>query len=231
MYDLSDYGTQFQDTAGTVPITATTQALARVNDLSGLANNATQGTLGNRPLTTTIGTGFRGIEFDGPTSNRWMQTAAIDFSNSDEVTIVAGLRKSSDAARAVLAELGTGGTNRFTIEAPNGPAPTYAFAAGGSAIVGNGTSGFAAPDTAIISGQAKISTDTNILRRNGTATVAATDQGTGNMSNAVFYVGRRAGTSLPFSGVLTFLFVINRLLTAQELANVEAFANARTGAY
>lgn len=202
-----------------------------VRELAG--NHATQATLGNRPLTTTIGSGYRGIEFDGATSNRWLQTAAIDFSNSDEVTVVAGLRKLSDAARGSVVELGNGSaTNRFVMEAPFSAGFPYLFGSGGTTLVSVGPVTFAAPDTAIITGQGKVSTDTALIRRNGSQVAsAATDQGTGNYSNAAVFIGRRAGTSLPFNGVLTFLFAINRLLTANELAAVEAYANGRTGAF
>lgn len=420
MFDLSNYATQWQDTAGTVPITGTAQSVARVNDVSGLGNNATQATLGNRPLSvifpssgvrnrangsasvenatywpatftqngitvtkTAFGTdtdglpyvdmsvsgtatvndiidaysfansrtpallgqtftnsarvqiisgsippancgvrldvrgetapstivesafnsvfapatetalstsitvanaatnqvrlglvvrteggaavnytirikglqfelgatrtayqfnysaqnvtepGFasiRGIQFDGV--DDWLQTAAIDFSNSDEVTVVAGVQKLSDAARGTLVELTTGTAGRFSVNAPVSAGANYEFGSVGTVGVGAFVAGFAAPDSAILSGQGKISTDTAILRRNGTQVASvATDQGTGNYSNAIVYIGRRGGTSLPFNGVLTFLFAINRLLTANELASVEAYANARTGAY
>ena len=230
MYDLSDYSTQFQDTAATVPITGTAQSVARVNDVSGLGNNMTQGTAGSRPLTTTIGSGFRGIQFDGV--DDWMQTAAIDFSNSDEVTVVAGVRKLSDAARGVVVELTAASSGRFALEAPSFAAPAYLFSSFGTTTGNAQTTSFAAPDIAVLSGQGKISTDTSILHRNGTqVATGAADQGTGNFSNAIVYIGRRGGASLPFNGVITFLFAINRLLTASELAAVERFANARTGAY
>jgi len=230
-FDLSDYGTQWQDTGATVPITSTSQSVARMDDKSGLGNHATQGTAGNRPLTTTIGAGFRGIQFDGV--DDWLQTAAIDFSNSDEVTVVAGVRKLSDAAAGLVVELTTGLPSRFALRAPGSAGPNYQFDAGGSAIVFLGVVGsFPAPETAILTGQSKISTDTLLLRRNGVQNnQAVADQGTGNYANAQVFIGRRGGTSLPFNGVLTFLFAINRLLTANELASVEAYANARTGAF
>lgn len=230
MYDLSDYSTQFQDTAATVPITGTSQSVARVNDVSGLGNNMTQGTLGNRPLTTTIGAGFRGIQFDGV--DDWLQTAAIDFSNSDEVTVVAGVRKLSDAARAMVVELGLPAPSGFfNLEAPNASLNGFAAGSRGSITAGSAYTQVA-PATQVVSAQNKISTDSIILRGNGVQrATSATDQGTGNYSNAIVYIGRRGGTTLPFNGVLTFLFAINRLLTANELAAVEAYANARTGAF
>jgi hypothetical protein len=49
-YDPSDITTLFQDTAGTTPVTATGQSVARINDKSGRGNHATQATLANRPI-------------------------------------------------------------------------------------------------------------------------------------------------------------------------------------
>lgn len=49
-YDPSDLTTMFQDTAGTVPVTAPGQPVARINDKSGRGNNATQATSAARPL-------------------------------------------------------------------------------------------------------------------------------------------------------------------------------------
>jgi len=237
MFDLSDYGSQFQDTAGTVPITTTGQSVARVNDKSGLGNNMTQATGASMPLTTTIGTGFRGIQFDGV--DDWLQTAAVDFSNSDEVTVVAGVRKLSDAAQGVVAELGVnsggGGAEAgvFGLLMPRTAGQgEFALNAKGTIVSPVTASGFPAPRSAVLSAQAKISTDNALLRVNGALSASsATDLGTGNFGNYPMYLGRRGGATNPFNGVLTFLFVINRLLTANELAAVERFANARTGAF
>ena len=172
----------------------------------------------------------RGIQFDGV--DDWLQTAAIDFSNSDEVTVVAGVRKLSDAARGVVVELGSPAANYFGIQAPSAAAGNNYLAVSQGTLPASASGAATAPDTSIVSAQSKISTDSVILRRNGTqVATSAADQGTGNFSNAVVYIGRRGGTSLPFNGVITFLFAINRLLTASELAAVERFANSRTGAF
>lgn len=48
-FEPSDLTTLFQDTAATVPVTAPGQAVARINDKSGNARNATQATTSARP--------------------------------------------------------------------------------------------------------------------------------------------------------------------------------------
>lgn len=63
-YDPSDIGTLFQDSAGSVPVTAAGQTVGRMLDKSGIGNHATQATAANRPLFQESG-GVRWLEFDG----------------------------------------------------------------------------------------------------------------------------------------------------------------------
>ena len=48
-FDPSDISTLFQDAAGTTPVTAAGQSVARINDKSGRGNHATQATAAQRP--------------------------------------------------------------------------------------------------------------------------------------------------------------------------------------
>lgn len=81
MWDLADKSTLFLDTAGTTPLDAAGQAIARANDLSGLNNHATQPTSSARPLYQVVGARgcgqfdasddgllFPAIAFNGPFS-------------------------------------------------------------------------------------------------------------------------------------------------------------------
>ncbi len=49
-YDPSDMSTLFQDSAGTVPVTAVEQPVGRILDKSGRGNHATQATTTKRPV-------------------------------------------------------------------------------------------------------------------------------------------------------------------------------------
>lgn len=153
---------------------------------------------------------------------------------ADKMTVVAGVRKLSDAARGMLVELGPpAATGTFRLEAPSAASPNYFFLSTGTASAGAGpVVTYAAPISNVVSGLSDVSGDLATLRVNGTQVAQSTaDQGTGNYTNAAVYIGRRGGTTLPFNGILTFLCVINRTLTAAELAALEAYANSRTGAY
>lgn len=55
VYDPSDLSSLWQDTAGTVPVTADGQSVARIDDKSGNGNHAIQATAGARPVYKTDG--------------------------------------------------------------------------------------------------------------------------------------------------------------------------------
>ena len=63
-FDPSDLSTLWQDTAGTSPVTADGQSVARIDDKSGNGRHMIQGTAANRPLYKTDGT-LHWLLFDG----------------------------------------------------------------------------------------------------------------------------------------------------------------------
>lgn len=167
--------------------------------------------------------------FDGV--DDFMQTPSIDFSATDKVTVFAGVRKRSDAARGFIVELGATEQNRFRLAGPSGALNDFDFSAGGTSIVGC-SSAIAAPFTAVITGAADISADSILQRRNGVQVQTnAADQGTGNFSNAVLYIGRRTGTVFPFNGYLYSLIVRGAATTADQITATENWVNGNTGAY
>lgn len=178
-------------------------------------------------------TGFKYyIRADG-TDDR-LVTSAIDFSATDAVSVLAGVRKLSDAARSTIVELtATADANNgaFHLTAPNAASATYAFESKGTALTDAVVStGVAAPITNVLTGLADISADSNVLRVNGVqADSDAGDQGTGNFSNAVLYIGSRGGSTLPFNGRIYGLAVVGRALTSTEISNMESWLAAKTG--
>lgn len=231
-YDYSDMSTLYQDSAGTAPVTAVGQPVGRVLDKSGRGNTATQPTAINRPVLQIDGTGKYYLAFNG--TNSWMQTAAIDFTATDKMTVVAGVRKLSDAATGVVAELSasvSANTGTFGIFGPwSGAGGNYGASFRGSlrsdAIAGGST----APLTSVITGNGGISTDTSLMRINGVqVATAATDQGTGPYGNYPLYIGARAGASLFFNGNLYGLIVRSALSSDPQIASAEAFMAGKTG--
>lgn len=236
-YDPSDFSTMSQDNAGATPVTATGQVVGRILDKSGVGNHATQSNASFKPVLQQDASGFYYLAFDG--TDDFLLTSAIDFSATNKMSVFAGVRKLSDAALGVLVELGTTPASNagvFNMLAPRlspsgGP---YSFLSRGttSADAVSINSAFDAPNTAVLTGIGDIANDTSILRINGAQSASvATDQGTGNYGNYVLYIGRRAGSTIPFGGRVYSMVGLNAAVTAGQITSTETWINGKTGAY
>lgn len=233
-YDPSDINTLFQDSAGTTPVTAAGQPVGRMLDKSGRGNHATQTTAGSRPLYQIYGTNRPYLSFDGV--DDFLVTPTIT-PGTDKSQVFVGLRKLSDAATGIVVET----SNNFSsfsgavaIQAPNGTLARYSFTSRGTAIATAPTANvYAAPITNVLTGIGDIAADTSIIRVNGVqAASSTTDQGTGDYLAYPMYIGRRAGTLLPFNGYLYGLIVrFGASLDANTISTTEAWMNGKTGAY
>jgi len=203
-----------------------------VRELPG--NHATQSTSLSRPTYQVDSNGRGHLLFDG--SDDFLVTPTIT-PGTDKVQVFAGVRKLSDAARGTVAELTASAASNngaWHLAAPNAASATFAFESKGTALTDAiASSGVAAPVTAVVTGIADIGADTNIIRINGTqADSDSGDQGTGNFTAAAVYVGRRGGTSLPFNGrIYSLICRFGPNLTADQIAQTEAWVNSKTGAY
>lgn len=208
-----------------------------VRELPG--NHATQPTAINRPVLQQDGNGKYYLAFNG--TNSWMSTGSIDFTATDKMTVVAGVRKLSDAAESIVFELSANtflNSGAFNLMAPGGLSvardSAYVLSAGGSSATANGPAAalYAAPTTGVITELLSISLDTAILRVNGAqASSSVTDQGTGNFGNYPLYIGARAGSSLFFNGNIYELIVRGALSSDSQIVASEKFVNTKTGAY
>jgi hypothetical protein len=156
---------------------------------------------------------------------------------TDKSQVFTGLRKLSDAATGIVVETSTN-FNSFSgavaIQAPNGALARYSFTSRGTAIATAATTNvYAAPITNVLTGIGDIAADTSIIRVNGVqAASVTTDQGTGNYLAYPMYIGRRAGTLLPFNGYLYGLVVrFGPNLDAGTISATETWMNSKTGAY
>lgn len=217
----------WQDAARTVP-GAIDQPVGCIDDVSGNGNHAVASG-GARPILRLLGA-RPCLEFDGV--DDCLVTAAIDFTGTDAVTMVAGIRTLSSASQRVACELGGAPfTNSFGLSAPRS-SNNYSFRSAGSTAGDAQSAGtYTAPDTAVLAGQARIATDSCVLRRNGVQIAAsAADQGSGAYGNAPLYVGSRSGSGR-LQGYIFGLVVLGRMASAGELAQAEAWMNGRTGAF
>lgn len=235
--DPSDFSSMFQDTAGTTPVTATGQSVARINDKSGRGNHFTQSTAGSRPVLQQDGNGKYYLDFDG-TDDFLQSTSTINYSATDNMCVCVGATKESDAAAGALIELSASSTTNagtFAIFAPSSATPNYAYRSRGTSD-GTAASGasYASPNTSVLFGYSDISSDSSILRVNGAvAATQGSDQGTGNYGTHTVYIGRRAGTSIPFNGRLYQAISLARTPTGPgattEIGNMESYVANKTG--
>ena len=235
-YDPSDFTSMFQDTAGTVPVTATGQAVARINDKSGRGNHATQATAAARPVLQQDAGGKYYLAFDGVDDN--LATASISFTATDKLTAFLGVRKTSDAAVGQVLELSATITaNAGAFSFPSAPGGNdYGTGLSGSTGFTTVSSGaFPAPVTNVITGvfDINVASDKSKIRVNAVerATSGATAIGSGNFGNYPLYIGSRAGTSLFFNGRMYSVIVRGAASAAQEIIDAETHVNSKTGAY
>lgn len=218
-------------------LTATADLVARYDNISCRelsGRHAFQATSGSRPTYQVDANGKAYLNFDG--SDDGLATAAIDFSAVNKLTLCAGLRKASDSAQGVVAELtSTIASNNggFLLSAPNSAAANYNFSSKGTTQVDNTITTYTAPITNVVTGLADISAPSNIIRVNGSQVGSAvtSSQGTGNYANAVLNIGRRGGSTLPFSGRLYSLIIRGAATSDGDVTKMETWVNGKTGAY
>ena len=238
-YDPSDLSSMFQDSAGTTPVTAVGQPVGKILDKSGRGNHATQATAAARPVLQQDGNGKYYLAFDGV--DDFLSTASIDFSATDKMTVVAGVAITGTAV-GTIAEFSTDASvhnGAWSYYQRTTSAAQTAFLLRGTDITlkqftTGGTSRKEVASCAFDIAQA--SRDLEIAARiNGAAQTMVTggsaSAGTGNFGNYPLYIGRRAGTSLPFKGNLNQLIVRGTASTAEQIVAGETFVNSKTGAY
>jgi len=171
------------------------------------------------------------LSFNGV--NQWLQTNSIDFSYTDKMFLSAGVRKLSDAATSILAELSSNlnsNNGTFYITAPFATSTNdFRFASKGTASSACTAPGYPAPVTSVIGAYGDISNALSVIRINGVQTGAnALSQGTGNYGNYPLYIGARGGTSLFFNGRLYGLIVVGKQVNEAELINSELWVSNST---
>lgn len=226
MFDLTRAENLYTDSARTTLVTASGDGVGSCTDLSPNAKHASS-TGTKRPTWNSAGY----ATFDA--FDDYMQTAAIDFSATDAVTVVAAVRKLSDAAAGTLIELSDNAgssSGAFHVRAPRTATSNYSAVSRGTAGAEAILSGFAAPVTNVVTAEMDISSDSLSIRADGgTAATSASDQGTGNYGNYALNIGARNTASLFLSGRIYRLLVIGRTLTTTERNAAERWAAQPVG--
>jgi hypothetical protein len=177
-----------------------------------------------------------GLQYDG--IDDFLRTASVDFTATDKMAVVMGVRKLSDAAAGVAVSFGNVGatSGSFELLAPSG-AGLNNYGAQIRGVTSNSSytyTTYASPISNVVSlamDYAAAAGSEIIAKINGATPtqVAGGESGVGPFANQPMYFGRRTGTILPFNGLDFGGVCIGKTLTATQLANVEKWVAIRTG--
>lgn len=233
-YDPNDLTTMWQDQAKLLPVTGVGQPVWHILDKSGNNNHAFATSSATRPiLRQNAITKAYYLEFDG--SDDFLVTNSIDFTATDKVSLFTGVRKYANSVR-VLCELSSdmnANAGSFYLTAPENGQGQYGFKARANANQHASmtalTQNTSIDDICVLSASSDLSSDRNTIRRNGVFSSINYELGGGNYGNYPIYIGRRAGTSLPFNGHIYGLIGIGKLTTDNETIAIEKELAKRTG--
>lgn len=230
LIDPAALGSLSQDDAGSVPVTAAGQPVGLVRDMSGGAVVLSQATASKRPTLQIDGAGRPYLQFDGV--DDILATTAFAW-GSDAVTMCAAVTNEGDPIVAgVYVAFGGASISAPWYSVVNaGSGGAYGARSRGSTGLVSANSAPYANETAVLTQQSKVSTDTLVMRRNGVQVAsAATDQGSGTYGTQPLYVGAGGpATSNPMAGRIYGLVAVNRLLTGPELAFAERWLAHKCG--
>ena len=227
IYDISDFSTMFQDSAGTTPVTAVAQPVGKILDISGNNNHAYQATPASRPVLRQDGSGYYYLEFDGV--DDFLATPAIDFTATDEASIFCGFSCTlASGTRGMLLNIEGTFPRRLAIDLHTTTTAIHSVSGGSLGPIAAGYTLSIYPT--VVTSLSKISTDTNIIRGNGVQkSVNTADQGTGNRPNSAVYIGTYSGGSLMYKGALYSIILRGKLSSTDEISSAESYVAGKTG--
>ncbi len=165
-----------------------------------------------------------------------MSTNSIDFTSTDKMTVVTGVRKLSDASGGVLMELsGDYNTNAgtFGYVVPRSPTltePVYATKGTSLIVLANSSNVAPSPINWVLSGQSSISTPIASSRINGaTYASSSASQGSGNFGNYPLYLFARVGTVVWFNGQFYGAIIRGAQSDTASVTQTENYMATKTG--
>lgn len=247
LYDPSNIASLFQDSAGTVPVTATGQPVGRQLDLSGNGVHRIQPTAAKKPLWQQDGAGKFYLASDGVDDSMYTESA-LDLSASATCTVLSAFVKVDDAMSGHIIEFSP------SVSSNQGAFDLYVSGVSlALRILWRGSGGFnqiassysASPS---IAGQLKllmavvydlagatVQMVAPTKRINGQdrafPTESYTNLGGGNFGSHTCYFMARADSSLFFYGRDYGTIIRSGSTTGTALTNAEGWLNGKIGAY
>jgi len=170
----------------------------------------------------------------------YMLTNSIDFTATDKMTVWAGVRKLSDAAIGIVADISatpdtSNGSSAFAII----NSTTYRVAVRGTNNNQRNFTSTAAPLTNVFAyiqstNAADSAAAVPLMQINSVATSGAAFTNvvsTGNFGNYPLYLFRRGGTTLPFNGRCYGIIVRGAQSSTAQIQGGETYMNTRTRAF
>jgi hypothetical protein len=214
----------FTPTAGSLTLTVTgTVQLAQLE--TGASRTAYQKVGLTSDVTESGKRDCWGLLADG--SDDSLITTSVDFSGTDKMTVMAGVRKNSDATSVVAeltASLTANAGSFYLVSGQNATDGWWSASRGNAVSAINQATNIAtsAIDTGVISSTHDIAGDLTTIRRNGVAGSNATgDKGSGNFSSSIIYLMARGGSSLRFPGILYTLIIRGAATPTGTIADFE----------
>lgn len=208
-----------------------TIAINSVREIPG--NHATQATTTSRPTLQQDTSGKYYLSFDGV--DDYLSTGSIDFTATDKMTVLAGLRKLRDSPIGTVVEASTNSQTNdgaFFMTAPPGGGNTFLFGSRGTQLFYAYTpvgGVWAAPISVVQSGISEIPSKVNMRLNGALAAQQLVSQGTGKYGNYPLYIGRRGGTTNPFAGNLYGLIVRGAQTDDLHLTHAEKYPAYKSG--
>jgi hypothetical protein len=229
IYDLSKMWTTSDKTTN---VAADGDPVGYIEDSSGNGHHIQQTVSANRPIFRTSG-GLNWLEYNGATSNRWLQSVnTVDQSSSQNLTVCTGVTVDVNAVM-VIAETSASysinngawlfytDTQRYQILAKGSSAPNASNGAISAVI--------AAPNTRVVVGLAPMASN-NLIRTNQTEVASVTNtKGAIDYGNYTLFIGRRNGASLPLDGNIYSLFAYTDIKSGADLTAIEEYIAEKSG--
>lgn len=234
-YDISDRSTLFRDVAGTIPVTAVGQSVARLLDKSGNGFHATQGTVANQPTYQIDTYGHSYLQFDGV--NDSLSTSNINFTSTDKMTATVGLLVSTPTTGTGVVICTGNNPNTvngtFLIGAPTSGSDHSFYLRGSSTIIARVNNIVEGSD--LLTGIFDISQstrETELITRlsqvqTNNISWTGTTAGSGSFGNQPLYVGSLGGSGTYFNGNIYQIVVRGALPTGDQLYQTENWVNSK----
>lgn len=229
LYDAGRIETLWQDTAGTVPVVASGDLVARMDDLNGAVHVLQSDPAKCPTYDATLG---GRLVFSG--AQCLSSTVNFDPAGSTSIHMIAGMRKLSDAAIGYALTLMTttnlAQSGIAQLRAPGSIAASVMFLGRGTAQSPATATEVAAPTSVVVSGFSNIATPVTRIRVNGTQRAESTATlGTGTFMPHLVHIGARGGTLDFFNGHFHAGAIVAGAVPDAHRNAFEAWLMARAG--